>query len=98
MWAKTPLLQQRMRTAARDAKVPVFFLQAANDCNTAPSLVLSEEMKRAGKQARVHVYSPNGTTAEEGHAFCAGGEHPPWGDEVLAFLRETMGADAGRPH
>jgi hypothetical protein len=36
-------------------------------------------------------YPPSGTTAMEGHGFCRGGEAPAWGDEVLAFLRETMG-------
>lgn len=95
-WATNTPLQERMRAAAREAKVPVFFVQAANDYSTAPSLVLSDEMKRAGKAVRVRVYPPNGTSAEDGHSFCAGGEHPPWGDEVLAFLREAMGADAGR--
>jgi hypothetical protein len=35
---------------------------------------------------RVHVFPANGTTYEEGHGFCAGGQHPPWGDEVLEFL------------
>jgi hypothetical protein len=25
-----------------------------------------------------------------GHGFCLGGENPPWRDEVLAFLAETM--------
>jgi hypothetical protein len=26
----------------------------------------------------------------DGHMFCMGGPSPRWGDEVLAFLRETM--------
>jgi len=32
-----------------------------------------------------------GKTPLEGHSFCAGGAQPPWGPDVLAFLRETMG-------
>lgn len=47
-------------------------------------------MKKAGKPVRVHVFPPNGTTHEDGHAFCMGGGSPPWGDEVLTFLEETM--------
>jgi dienelactone hydrolase len=90
-WDSNVPLQERMKVAARAAKVPVFFLQAENDFNTAPSKVLSEEMRGAGKPMRVHVFPPNGTTHMDGHGFCAGGEHPPWGDEVLAFLAETMG-------
>ncbi len=89
-WAVDPTLQDRMKAAARAATVPVFFVQAENDFTTAPSLVLSDEMKRAGKPARVHVFPPKGTTAMDGHGFCMGGEDPPWGDEVLGFLRETM--------
>ena len=91
-WATNAPLRERMKPAARNAKVPVFFVQAENDFDTTPSRVLSEEMRKAGKPRRIHVYPPNGTTAEDGHGFCAGGESPPWGDEVLAFLAEAMGA------
>ena len=89
-WAKSPELQERMKQAARGAQVPVFFIQAANDFDTTPSLVLSEEMRRAGKPARVHVFPPNGSTPQEGHHLCWGGEHPAWGDEVLEFLRQSV--------
>ena len=88
-WARSPELQERMKQAARGAKVPVFFVQAANDFDTTPSLVLSEEMRRAGKPARVHVFPPNGSTPEEGHHLCRGGERPAWGDEVLDFLKQS---------
>jgi len=89
-WASNAALQERMKRAARNAKVPVFFLQAENDYDTAPSKVLSEEMRLAGKPARVHVFPPRGSTPDEGHGFCRGGERPPWGEEVLAFLKEAM--------
>jgi carboxymethylenebutenolidase len=89
-WADNPALQDRMKLAARNARVPVFFVQAENDYNTAPSRVLSDEMKRAGKPMRVHIFPPKGTTPQSGHAFCIGGAHPPWGDEVLGFLAEAM--------
>lgn len=42
--------RERMKVAARNAKVPVFFRQAANDYDTTPSRVLSDEMKRAPRQ------------------------------------------------
>jgi carboxymethylenebutenolidase len=90
-WASAPQLQDRMKLAARNAKVPVFFLQAENDFNTAPSLVLSNEMKSAGKPMRVHIFPPNGVTHEDGHAFCIGGQSPPWGNEVLDFLHAPTG-------
>jgi len=90
-WANNPPLQDRMKLAARNARVPVFFLQAENDYDTAPSRVLSEEMKRAGKPMRVHIFPPKGTTPQDGHGLCMGGERPPWGDEVLAFIADAMG-------
>jgi dipeptidyl aminopeptidase/acylaminoacyl peptidase len=90
-WAHNPALQQRMKAAARGARVPVFFIQAENDYDTAPSRVLSAEMKQSGKPTRMHIFPPNGTTGLEGHGFCSGGEHPAWGDEVLAFLSNPSG-------
>jgi dipeptidyl aminopeptidase/acylaminoacyl peptidase len=89
-WSTNTPLQERMKSAARNAKVPVFFVQAQNDYDTTPSLVLSALMKSAGKPVRVHVFPANGTTHEQGHAFCHGGSDPVWGEEVLAFLRDAM--------
>lgn len=89
-WAPAPPLRARMIQAARNAKVPVLFIQAENDYDTTPSKVLSEEMKRAGKPAQVHIYPPFGSSHRDGHSFCGGGDHPAWGDEVLAFLAENM--------
>jgi hypothetical protein len=43
--------------------VPIFFLQAMNDYNTAPSLLLSAEMARVGKPYQVKIYPPYGTTS-----------------------------------
>lgn len=90
-WASAPPLRERMKLAAKNAKVPVFFIQAQNDFDTTPSLVLSGEMNAAKKPMRVKIYPPNGTTAADGHHFCAGGDSPPWGNDVLDFLRAPMG-------
>lgn len=87
-WAKSVELQDRMKTAARAAKVPVFFVQAENDFDTTPSLVLSGVMRDAGKPERMKIFPPHGTTPMAGHAhFCNHGMNE-WGDEVLAFLKE----------
>nr|UXE44639.1 hypothetical protein Hi04_10k_c2877_00007 [uncultured bacterium] len=91
-WARMPPLQERMKQAAREAKVPVFFIQAENDFDTTPSRVLSQEMRSHGKPMRVHIFPPNGSSAKEGHGFCMGGAAPPWGEEVLAFLQENLPA------
>lgn len=64
-WAAGLPLQQRMKRVARDAKVPVFVLQAEN---AAPGRVSSEAMRLAGKP-RVHIFPPTGTTHEMATGF-----------------------------
>jgi dienelactone hydrolase len=90
VWDRTPPLQERMKRAARNAKVPVFFLQAENDADTTPSKVLYEELGATKQRSRMRIFPPHGTTVMEGHAFCLGSDLPPWGDDVLAFLQETL--------
>lgn len=63
-WAMSAPLRERMKVAARNAKVPVFFQQAENDYDTTPSRVLSDEMKKAGKPMRLHIFPPNAPVAE----------------------------------
>jgi carboxymethylenebutenolidase len=87
-WGENTPLQARMRSAARRARVPVFFAQAANDFDTRPSLELAKEMDSAKKPHALRIFPAAGSTAEEGHAFCSGGMQPPWGDDVIAFLAE----------
>ncbi|MEO8874580.1 MAG: alpha/beta fold hydrolase [Polyangiaceae bacterium] len=89
-WKTNVPLQDRMKVAARNAKVPVFFIQARNDFDLLPSRILSEEMTTAGKPERVKIYPPNGTKPADGHAFCHGGNAPAWGDDVLDFLYQPM--------
>jgi dienelactone hydrolase len=83
-------LRDCMSEAARHARVPVFLLQAENDFDTRPTRVLAAEMEKAGRSHRDKIFPPNGTTHEEGHAFCAGGTSPPWAADVLEFLAGAM--------
>ncbi|HEX4514151.1 MAG TPA: dienelactone hydrolase family protein [Polyangiaceae bacterium] len=85
-WSTSLALRERMKTAAANARVPIFFAQAENDFDTTPTRVLYEAATAAGKDAKMRIFPPNGTTHEEGHAFCRGGPTPSWGDDVLAFL------------
>jgi len=89
MWDQNQPLQNRMIEAARNAKTPVFFIQAENDLNTAPSLILSREMQLAGLASRVTIFPPHGSGPQDGHAFCAGGTAPAWGEAVLDFLESS---------
>ncbi|MCB9732691.1 MAG: dienelactone hydrolase family protein [Deltaproteobacteria bacterium] len=85
-WARDGALRERMTEAARGAKVPVLFIQAENDFDTTPSTTLAAAMQGLGLPARAEIFPAAGTTAHEGHAFCAGGTSPAWGDAVLAFI------------
>jgi dienelactone hydrolase len=87
-----PILRTRLTDAVDRARVPIFFLQAMNDYNTAPSLALSGEMARVGKPYQVKIYPPYGTTVEDGHGgFCTNAPDV-WGADVLAFLRTYIPA------
>jgi dienelactone hydrolase len=86
MWADSERLRARMREAARAATVPVFFLQAENDFDTAPSKALSAEMDRVQKPHQLVIYPPHGTTRQQGHhGFCADAPEV-WGKDVLAWI------------
>ena len=82
-----PILRTRLTDAVDRARVPIFFLQAMNDYNTAPSRFLSDEMARIGKPYQVKIYPPYGTTVDDAHGgFCTNAPEV-WGTDVLAFLR-----------
>ena len=88
-WAVNPLMRERMLVAVRNAKVPIYFIQAENDQDLSPSRVLAAEMTRLGKPNKIKIFPAFGKTAEDGHSFgYYGGEI--WGPEVFAFLRGAM--------
>ncbi len=88
-WDDSPRLRERMLSAVEHARVPIFFLQAENDYNTAPSKVLSEAMRAKKLPYRMRIFHRfGGHSHEAGHgAFCAMG-WDYWGDDVLDFLRK----------
>ena len=90
VWKSNPPLRQMMRTAAKDATTPVFFIQAANDYNTAPSHELSKLMRETGGSASLQIFPAHGSTPRQGHQFCAGGRAPAWGPAVRTFLTRAF--------
>lgn len=84
-WRRSPALQARMITAARNAAVPVMLVQAENDYDLTPSYALAKELERAGKPYKLSIYPPHGESVREGHGFCVRGTGV-WGPDVLAFL------------
>src|SRR5215469_12917931 len=58
-------LDQMLEHAVRQAKAPVFILQAKNDYSLQPTAVLGKIAKASGGQAK--IYPGFGNTAQEGH-------------------------------
>lgn len=87
-WDDSPLLRERLLGAVEHARVPVFFLQAENDFNTAPSQILSAAMRAKKLPVRMRIFGSAGDTPMAGHAgFCLQ-RWDMWGDDVLDFLRQ----------
>jgi dipeptidyl aminopeptidase/acylaminoacyl peptidase len=71
--------------AARNSRAPIFFFQAENDYDLAPSRTLVSAMREAGKIADIEIYPPVGATKADGHNFAWHGSSV-WGNDVIAFL------------
>lgn len=89
-WAQAPALQALMTASVRNARAPIFFFQAANDYDLAPSKVLSAAMKAAGKPYELKLYPPYGRTTQEGHSFGYFGG-AVWAEDVFRFLEQRCG-------
>lgn len=84
-WERSALFRERMREAARNACIPVFLGQAANDFNTEPTSELAEEFAASNKPYRAKVFPAYGIGPVDGHGFGINGVDL-WFEEVMAFL------------
>lgn len=89
-WANTDL-RDRLVQAVRNAKAPLFLIQAKNDYNIGPSEMLGPLITAKGGYNRAKVYPAFGTTPQEGHGGFACWDEgiAIWGNDVLTFLRDT---------
>jgi carboxymethylenebutenolidase len=88
-WRGSSFLRSRLTTAASNAKMPVFFLQAENDHDLTPNRVLSEEVRKAGKPVEAKIYPAFGSGPREGHSFCVRGAET-WFSDVLRFIETYL--------
>jgi Xaa-Pro aminopeptidase/dienelactone hydrolase len=88
-WDSSPEIRARLLSAVRNARVPIYFIQAENDYNLGPSRTLAAEMERVGKPHRMKIYPPFGTTTQEGHGLGLRGSRI-WESDVFTFLDECM--------
>jgi dipeptidyl aminopeptidase/acylaminoacyl peptidase len=84
-WKLSPPLQAVMTRAVRNARAPIFFFQAENDYDVAPTRVLSAAMKQAGKPYQATIYPPSGRTPGEGHGLPLRGI-VVWFEDAMRFL------------
>ena len=86
-WAAAPELRALMKESVRKSNAPIFFFQAENDFDLAPSKTLLAEMQLAGKQGELKIYPPYGVSRREGHSFAYRGS-ATWFNDVLAFMQK----------
>lgn len=94
-WKLSPKLQRRMIRAARNARVPIFFVQAENDFDLSPSRVLSATMKAVHNPYQLKIYPPFGASTDEGHSFAYRGASV-WTPDALTFLAQNCSKDSPR--
>ena len=88
-WEGSPELRELLLDAVRKIKVPVMFLQAANDYSLTPTQAMAEEMSRLGKKNVRNVYRAVGARAAEGHNFVYT-DVGLWEQDVFRFLEENV--------
>jgi dienelactone hydrolase len=84
-WRQAPALRERLTRAVQHARAPIFFFQAGNDYDLAPTQVLSAAMDAAGKPHETKIYPAFGRSTPDGHAFGYFGASV-WADDVFRFL------------
>lgn len=87
-----PVLADRLKRAVREARVPIFIIQAQNDYSLDPSKVLGPELEKKGSPNHAKIYPSFGTTAQDGH-WGFGSRRDGiavWAADVNAFLDVTM--------
>lgn len=86
-WGDSDELQELLKRAAVAANGPIFFFQAENDYDVAPSKVLLNTMKNSGKLAKIKIYPVFGSGEEEGHSLPYRGVSI-WFEDALQFINE----------
>jgi len=75
--------------AAARVACPIFFIQAATDYSTRPTVELAAAARAAGVTVAEKVFQAWGLTHDEGHLFERNGPHV-WGPDVRRFLERWL--------
>jgi carboxymethylenebutenolidase len=92
-------LRDRMTRAARDAKAPVFVVQAKNDYSVGPCELLGPILAKHNNLSLAKIYEPFGKTNQDGHAAfaCRSLGITAWGPDVIEFINGSL-ATPDDPH
>lgn len=90
-WQMAPGLRARLKRAVLNSQSPIFFFQASNDYDLAPSRSLAEAMSSVGLPNRVKIYPAFGSSAAAGHGFAWRGS-AVWAEDVFQFLEARCAA------
>jgi dienelactone hydrolase len=88
-WKERPEIGHALIDAVKEAKAPIFLIQAQNDYTLAPSELLGKHVVAKGRPSLCKVYPPFGTTDLQGNLFGRDGKQV-WGDDVCMFLKQAM--------
>ena len=83
-WQGNQPLQDRLKLAADNAKIPVLLIHPAKDASTDPGYALAQEFIKSGKPYGLYVFPPIGP--EDKQAHCFGGGINIWAASALQFL------------
>jgi len=90
-WANGEL-RKRLQQSVKDARAPLFLVQAKNDYSTGPVELLGPQILKRGAPNQAKLYPAFGTTHDQGHyAFATwdiGTE--VWGADVLSFISNVL--------
>jgi carboxymethylenebutenolidase len=90
-WANVEL-RKRLLRSVKEAKAPLFLLQAENDYSTGPTELLGAAIRKRGAPNQSKLYPVFGTTHQQGHAAFACWDigTRTWGDDVMRFINAVM--------
>ena len=88
-WDRNPTIAAAMVDAARKVRMPIFFIQAANDFSIRPTTEIASALAGSEVPFEAKIFPAFGHTPNEGH-FLAGRGPQVWGPDVRRFLEKHL--------
>lgn len=88
-WDRNPTIAAYMIESAKKVRVPIFFVQAANDFSIRPTIEIAAALAGTDVPFETKIYPAFGHTPNEGH-FLAGRGPLVWGPDVRRFLERHL--------